>query len=61
MNNNDSRHRAKVYCLNDEGQWDDRGTGQAFVQYMPVRFAAEDHCKFTMTYICVLVQTCSGG
>jgi len=29
------RHRAKVYCLNDEGQWDDRGTGHAAVQYMP--------------------------
>ena len=33
----EARHRAKVYCLNDEGQWDDRGTGHAAVQYMPVR------------------------
>ena len=33
----EARHRAKVYCLNDEGQWDDRGTGHAAVQYVPVR------------------------
>ena len=33
----DSRHRAKVYCLNSNGQWDDRGTGHAAVQYSPVR------------------------
>eukprot|EP00962_Isochrysis_galbana_P033641 scaffold11310_cov107-Isochrysis_galbana.AAC.6 len=32
-----SRHRAKVYCLNANGQWDDRGTGHAAVQYSPVR------------------------
>ena len=31
------RHRAKVYCLNEDGQWDDKGTGHAAVQYMPVR------------------------
>ena len=33
----DSRHRAKVYCLNSNGQWDDRGTGHAAVQYSLVR------------------------
>ena len=32
----EARHRAKVYCLNEDGQWDDRGTGHAAVQYMPV-------------------------
>ena len=37
MSGENSRHRAKVYCLNDDGQWDDRGTGQAFIQYLPVR------------------------
>ena len=31
----EARHRAKVYCLNEDGQWDDRGTGHAAVQYMP--------------------------
>ena len=40
MSGDTTRHRAKVYCLNDEGQWDDRGTGQAFIQYIPVRPAA---------------------
>ena len=29
--------RVKLYQLNDDGQWDDRGTGHAAVQYMPVR------------------------
>ena len=33
----EARHRAKVYCLNEDGQWDDRGTGHAAVQYLPVR------------------------
>ena len=28
--------RAKVYCLNEDGQWDDKGTGLAAVQYMQV-------------------------
>ena len=31
-----ARHRAKVYCLNANGNWDDRGTGHAAVQYSPV-------------------------
>ena len=35
----EARHRAKVYCLNEDGQWDDRGTGHAAVQYMPVNTA----------------------
>ena len=39
MSGENSRHRAKVYCLNDDGQWDDRGTGQAFIQYIPVSTA----------------------
>ena len=26
----EARHRAKVYCLNEDGQWDDRGTGYQF-------------------------------
>ena len=34
----EARHRAKGYCLNEDGQWDDRGTGHAAVQYMPVSF-----------------------
>ena len=29
--------RAKVYCLNEDGQWDDRGTGHAQVMFLPVR------------------------
>lgn len=36
----EARHRAKVYCLNEEGKWDDRGTGHAAVQFMPVEDAA---------------------
>jgi protein phosphatase-4 regulatory subunit 3 len=36
----EARHRAKVYCLNEDGQWDDRGTGHAAVQYMPAEEAA---------------------
>ncbi|EOD38981.1 hypothetical protein EMIHUDRAFT_223819 [Emiliania huxleyi CCMP1516] len=39
----DSRHRAKVYCLNSNGQWDDRGTGHAAVQYSP-----EDEAAFVV-------------
>mmetsp|Transcript_41571 Transcript_41571/g.69143 ORF Transcript_41571/g.69143 Transcript_41571/m.69143 type:complete len:821 (-) Transcript_41571:191-2653(-) len=38
--NDASRHRAKVYCLNENGQWDDRGTGHAAVQYSPAEEAA---------------------
>jgi len=26
----EARHRAKVYCLNEDGQWDDRGRGNQF-------------------------------
>ena len=26
----EARHRAKVYCLNEDGQWDDRGRGDQF-------------------------------
>lgn len=29
--------RAKVYCLNDEGHWDDRGTGHVQILYLQVR------------------------
>merc|ERR1719310_2170785 len=35
-----ARNRAKVYCLNEGGQWDDRGTGHAEVQYSPADEAA---------------------
>ena len=30
-----------MYCLNEDGQWDDRGTGHAAVQYMPVSSPAD--------------------
>ena len=33
-------NRTKVYLLNDDGQWDDRGTGHAEIQYMPAEDAA---------------------
>ena len=39
-----SRHRAKVYCLNDDGQWDDRGTGHAAVTYVQVTARASLRC-----------------
>ena len=39
------RHRAKVYCLNEDGQWDDKGTGHATVQYIMVRAAASHQCS----------------
>ena len=29
----DTRRRVKLYLLNDEGQWDDRGTGHISCQY----------------------------
>lgn len=35
-----TKHRAKVYQLNDDGQWDDRGTGYAAVQYIPAQSTA---------------------
>lgn len=28
--------RVKVYRLNDEGKWDDRGTGHVSVEYLEV-------------------------
>jgi protein phosphatase-4 regulatory subunit 3 len=28
----------KVYRLNDEGKWDDKGTGHVSVEYLEVRF-----------------------
>ncbi len=30
--------RVKVYRLNDEGKWDDKGTGHVSVEYLEVRF-----------------------
>lgn len=30
--------RVKVYCLSDDGKWDDRGTGHAAVDYLEVCF-----------------------
>lgn len=41
MNRNFSVHRVKVYKLNAEGQWEDKGTGHISVEYMEVRTAAE--------------------
>ena len=29
----EARHRAKVYCLNEDGQWDDRRRGDDLVVY----------------------------
>ena len=29
-------NRTKVYLLNDDGQWDDRGTGHAQVMFLQV-------------------------
>lgn len=31
-----SMHRVKVYKLNSEGQWEDKGTGHISVEYMEV-------------------------
>lgn len=30
--------RVKVYRLNDEGKWDDKGTGHVSVEYLEVIF-----------------------
>ena len=40
--------RAKVYCLNEDGQWDDKGTGLAAVQYMQV----SSHTQSTSSDVC---------
>ncbi|XP_019462469.1 PREDICTED: serine/threonine-protein phosphatase 4 regulatory subunit 3-like isoform X2 [Lupinus angustifolius] len=32
--NTNSMQRVKVYCLNDDGKWDDQGTGHAAVDYL---------------------------
>lgn len=37
MNTGSGSLRVKVYKLNDEGTWDDNGTGQATVEYYEVR------------------------
>ena len=36
MNTGPGTLRVKVYKLNDEGTWDDNGTGQATVEYYEV-------------------------
>ena len=33
-----NKARAKVYCLNEEGQWDDQGTGHARIMHLQVLF-----------------------
>jgi hypothetical protein len=30
-------HRVKLYKLNEQGHWADKGTGHVGVQYLPVR------------------------
>ena len=58
----EARHRAKVYCLNEDGQWDDRGTGHAAVQYLPAEEAAfivvlsEDDCASHLLQARVLMD-----
>jgi hypothetical protein len=33
--------RVKVYRLNDEGKWDDKGTGHVSVEYLEVIFTPD--------------------
>lgn len=35
--------RVKVYRLNDEGKWDDKGTGHVSVEYLEVSFRTQGH------------------
>jgi hypothetical protein len=32
-------HRVKLYKLNTQGLWDDKGTGHVAMEFLPVRFA----------------------
>ena len=34
---NRGMHRVKLYKLNSEGCWDDKGTGHVGVEFLPVR------------------------
>lgn len=42
--------RVKVYRLNDEGKWDDRGTGHVSVEYLEVNSRPKSH-QFNLTRI----------
>lgn len=35
-------HRVKLYKLNTQGLWDDKGTGHVAMEYLPVRLTL--HC-----------------
>ena len=37
-----------MYCLNEDGQWDDKGTGLAAVQYIQV----SSHTQSTSSDVC---------
>jgi protein phosphatase 4 regulatory subunit 3 len=34
-------HRVKLYKLNQQGHWDDKGTGHVGIEFLPVRSSAE--------------------
>jgi hypothetical protein len=47
--------RVKVYRLNDEGKWDDKGTGHVSVEYLEVRFSLP--CLWGMLENWLVVQS----
>lgn len=47
--------RVKVYRLNDDGKWDDRGTGHVTVDYLEVCTSAERHLSFSFLIILALL------
>ena len=34
-------HRVKLYKLNQQGLWDDKGTGHVGIEFLPVRLRRE--------------------
>jgi hypothetical protein len=41
---NAAMHRVKLYKLNTQGLWDDKGTGHVAVEWLPVRCLCASPC-----------------
>jgi hypothetical protein len=47
MNEKDVLRRVKLYFLNDEGKWDDKGTGHVSCEFVKVSVLFGDVAKLT--------------
>jgi hypothetical protein len=44
-------HRVKLYKLNQQGLWDDKGTGHVGIEFLPVRSAHSQRTAFSSAYL----------